>query len=161
MEKFMKIKWILFLFVFICLGCQMAFQTSQKNPFSNGNNSDKGKLKLILALEELSKVTFSESGYSEDDKAKLLKIIENFENPRDILTLALMCRSLEYQCTDVVCFKESKLRSVFENTYWLLVEKLAFDKEKNLNELKELKEKSYLDGGSLYNWGHIVEGKEL
>jgi hypothetical protein len=146
----------------ILISCDSRLENKEKQGTSSYSESDTRKIKIITGLQRLLELPFNPNGSNfSDNREKITKIIDEFDNPDDISTFALMCRSLAYHCSDMECFKFSNLRPTYDNAYWSIVEKLAKDKEKNKEVLERIKRESFLDAGSLYNWEHIVDGKPL
>jgi hypothetical protein len=153
---------ILFVACFVSCNNQPASKLEEDNLAVKYEESDVRKIKIITALQKLQKYAMDSDEKTNKTKLEKIKeIIKEFENPDDIATFALMCRSLSYHCSDMDCFKYSNLRPTYDNAYWAVIEKLAKDKEKNKDTLDRIKRESFLDGGALYNWGHIVDGKPL
>lgn len=137
--------------------------TSEQNNIKSkaeipASESDVRKIEISNAIQDLIKIPLSLENKIDEDKAKIKHIVDKFNNPRDILTFALICRHLSSHCQNIECFKGSNLRPTFEIAYWQSVKKLAIDKTTNKEELNELKEKSFLKGTDVGDWEKIVNG---
>jgi hypothetical protein len=140
------------------LSCQ-SYQTN--NEKTSNNYVDSRKVKIISLLQELSDVHYFNDNQIEENRVKIGKAIDKLENAEDLVTLALMSKTLAKNCLDVECFKSSDLRPTYENTYWEIAKKLATKKEENRKVLEDLKIRSQLSGTDIGDWDKIVEGKEF
>ena len=127
---------------------------------------DECKKQLILALEDLRKIEMPDGLTETQIELKhneIRKVVDRFDNPRDISGLAMLSRAMGRHCSipDIICEKESKLISTYDNAFWFCVDKLAKNVEQNREVLDNLKFLSVLNGTEKGNWGSIVDGKEF
>ncbi len=153
---------ILFIALIIfSFSCQTYQSGKLKNDIVPNSDYDARKIKIISILEELSDIKYSNDSQMEENRQKIIKIIDKLENPRDLMTLALMSKNLSGNCHDIECYKASNLRPTYENTYWAVVKKLTVNKEENKKILDELKIRSQLTGTDIGDWERVVDKKEF
>ena len=143
------------------LSCQSYQSDKLNNDKISNNDFDNRKVKIISILQELSDIRYSDDNQVEENKLKIRKTVDKIDDAEDLMTLALMSKTLARSCQDIECFKRSNLRPTFDITYWAAVEKLATKKEDNKKVLDELKIRSQLSGTDIGDWEKIVDGKEF
>lgn len=151
------------------LSCQNYQSDRLNNDKISNNDFDNRKIKIISILQELGDIRYSDDNQveenrlknSEENRLRIRKTVDKLNDAKDLMTLALMSKTLSRNCVDSECFKRSELRSTFDNTFWVAVEKLATKKEANKKVLDELKFFSQLSGTDIGDWEKIVDGKEF
>lgn len=164
-----KINVVFVISMIFSLSCQTHQSGTPSSEKTLSNDFDNRKVKVISILQELSHIEYSDNDQaeetrlknSEENVLKIKKIVDKLDDAEDLMTLALMSKTLGESCRDVECAKTSNLRPTYRNTYWVAVEKLAAKKETNKKILDELKIRSQLSGTDVGDWGRIVEGKEF
>jgi hypothetical protein len=149
----------------------LIFSVSCERRADNGSDvnncrGDSCKAELILALGDLSKIEFSANIDRNEVDGKMLKIskvVDRFDNPQDISSLASLSKVLSTHCrvNDVVCIKESRLIATYDNTFWICVKKLAKNVQQNRDVLERLKIQSSLNDTEKGDWESIVEQKSF
>lgn len=155
--------------LFLCSLFVVVSCSSQTTKISYGDveqsEADRGKIRLVAALQELSEIKYSvelaetdPARMREENNQRIGEVLDKFKSASELATLALLTRTLSQHCGNVECFKASALRPTYENTYWKIVERLAANKEPNSELLKELKVRSQLIGTDIGDWERIVDG---
>lgn len=123
----MKIlKLVVFIFIFLISFIACENKSQNQDDFSDKikyEESDLRKIKIISALQTLQKYRLgSDDNENSINLKKIKSITEEFENPDDIATFALMCRSMAYHCSDVECFKS---RACYEPQFITSINRLS------------------------------------
>ncbi len=126
------------------------------------SRSDRHKVNLVEALKTLKNIPQNEDTANRENRRNSVRsVIERFDDPDDVETLASLCLALSRHCESPECPQkgDSELRNVFETAYWEIINKLAENKEKNMGVLNNIRYRSQLDGSNAGEWLRIVEGK--
>ena len=166
MNYFRLTKTLWFLLTLCCLLFSLSCkQTSNETNELESQHPDTRKLRLLSALNQLSKIHMPSDAKDEkliaQKQEEIYKIVTQFDNPEDISALAMLSRSMSHHCRYVECSKQSQLEPTYDNAFWASIKILAKDVKKNRDVLDRLKYMAVLDGTDDGDWGRIVERKEF
>ncbi len=148
------------LFVLLSTACRS--DESWRSISAVRTESDKRKVGVLKAVSRISDIRFDSQGSDLVTKREeIRRVVSEIENSDDLVTFALLVRDLSRHCFDMDCFKESELRPVYENAYWIVVETLASAKEAKGPALERLRIESNLQDTEAGNWSRIVDGREF
>lgn len=138
--------------------CTVTFNTDVQNK-SSKVNCDSHKTAIIEAIADLSKIV-NETNQDEARKEKIRRIVERFDHPKDLATLARMSRALVLHNGYAECIQGSELYTVYDEAFWHSIKILAKRKDEEAKrELTRLREGDALYGTDKGFFDSIVEEK--